>query len=309
MPKKFLKPTFPDLIVMEYGKALVKEMSKIDSLTKEILYPHLARITNTKEERFDEVKFDAELKELFGIALVAELIRRIKSKFYGEFLGQDQEPSQRLFSRSLRRISKPFMDQTKKFTEERFVREFERQIDSLPAKKSLDVKELVDEATTKSVSLSKAAAQRHFSQLQSLMDNSVDGGKTVEELKTEIENIFGKTENSARLVARDQTGKLVASSNESRSKKLGLDFYIWRTMGDSVVRSFANSNGRTDHARLDGTLQRFSDPPIVVFKGKRAGTRLNAGFDFGCRCFAQPVFDAITGVMHPSTIAAMKKAA
>lgn len=306
--KKFLKPTFPDLIVMEYGKAIIKELDKINQLTQEILIPHLDKIVGTKDQRLDStIRLDVELKHLAGVALVGELIRRMKSKFYGEVLGEDQEPSQRLFSRSIRRLVQPFMRETKNFTEKRFVKEFERQTGTSPLPKTLDVKTFVDEATIKNINLIKSIPQVHFGKIQTLVENAVNRGQLSRDVKEELLNIKDVSENSARLIARDQIGKLISSVNEARQRKNNVTHYIWRDMEDTRVRSFANSNGRSDHKRLGGALIPWDKPPITVFRGKRAGERHHAGMDIQCRCFPQPVYDFITGIVHPETVAARKK--
>lgn len=51
--------------------------------------------------------------------------------------------------------------------------------------------------------------------------------------------------------------------------------YVWRTVGDSRVRP--------EHAALDGTVRDFSDSP-------------NPGDEINCRCWAEPVTDAINPV-------------
>lgn len=307
-PKPFAKPNFPDKIVQDYGKAIIKEINLIDKLIKEILYPQLDKITNTKSERLDStIRLDLELKKLAGVALVSELIRRVKSKFYGEFLSEDEEPTQRLFTRSARKTSRTFLDRTKEFTEKKFVSEFKRQTGTEPLPNHLNVEEFVKDATRKNIALIKTVPQQYFNKIQTLVEEAVNRGQLTREVKEELLNIRETTKNSARLIARDQVGKLVSVTNEARQKNLGVTHYIWRTMRDSRVRSISNTNGASDHARLEGTLIAWNNPPVTVFKGKRAGERHHAGTDIQDRCFAQPVYDHITGIEHPDTKAARKK--
>jgi SPP1 gp7 family putative phage head morphogenesis protein len=306
--RPFKEPDFPDTIVLEYGKALVKEVNKIDELVKEILIPQLNKITNTKNERLDStIRLDFDLKKLAGVALVAELIRRIKSKFYGEVIQEDQEPNQRLFSKSARRLSNKFLKRGDQFQEKKFTIEFERQTGTLPLDKQLNVQEFMDEALARNVNLIKTIPAKHFSDLSTLVDNAVRKGELSTTLKKKIIDVSKATKKRARFIARDQIGKLVGDFNEVRQRNVGVEEYIWRTMGDSRVRSLSNTNGVSDHKHLDGTIQKWSKPPVVVFSGKRAGERHHPKSDFGCRCEAQPVYDAITGIDHPETIKARKK--
>lgn len=306
--RKFARPSFPDSIVLEYGKSLIAEVNKIDALLKEILFPHLDKITSTKDERLDSsIKLDLELRELAGVGLVVELMRRIKSKFYSEILGEDQEPSQRLFTRSMRRVAKKHLDRTKIHTEKKFVAEFKRQTGVEPLPQHLDVETFVKEATIKNVNLIKTIPSRHFSEIQRLTEDAVNRGQLSTDLKKELLKVTKASKNSIRLISRDQISKLTGSLNEARQKKLGVTEYIWKTQQDQRVRSFANSNNTSDHARLNNTIQSWQDPPQTVFRGKRSGERNHPTQDIQCRCVAQPVFDEITGIAHNDTIKARAK--
>jgi SPP1 gp7 family putative phage head morphogenesis protein len=310
MPKSkpFAKPTFPNSIVQDYGKAIIKEVNLIDNLIKEILYPQLDKITNTKSERLDStVRLDIELKKLAGVDLVVELIRRIKSKFYGELIPDGQEPTQRLFTKSARRIAKTFMTRTEEFTEKKFVAEFENQTGTKPLARDLNVDIFLDESIARNVNLIKTLPNRYLSQVTDLVTDAVSKGQLTREVRKELFKIKETTKNSARLLARDQISKLTGVLNESRLRKLGVKEYIWRTVNDSRVRSLSNTNGVSSHAYLEGTLHKWSSDPVVVFKGKRAGTRHAPTEDFQCRCHAQGVYDDITGIEHPETKAARKK--
>lgn len=305
--RKFKAPVFPDMIIMEYGKAINKEVDKIDSLIKEILVPELDRIVSTKDSRFDITK--EEIKKAAGVALVALLVAKVKSAFYGESLSADQEPRQTLFSKVAKRISEPFIKRADKFQKDRFVAEFERQTGTRPIESQIDVKEFIDDATRKNVSLIKTIPQKYLGQVQTLVENAVGRGQLASEVTKELKNIKDKIKDNSRFIARDQISKLTGVINEARQRKLGVEEYIWRTMQDSRVRSLANTSGRSDHKRLEGTIQRWDSPPVTIFSGKLAGSRAHPRQDPGCRCEAQPVYDEITGINHPDTVEARKKSA
>ncbi len=305
--RPFKAPTFPDMIVMEYGKAINREINKLDKLIKEILVPELPRITNTKNERLDIT--NDELKKLTGIALTSALVAKIKSKFYGEILDVDQEPSQRIFSRSIKKLVKPFIKRADKFQEAKFIAEFEKQTGTKPLEKQINVDVFLDEAFARNVNLIKTLPSKHLSDVVTLVDNAVQRGQLSGDVVKELTKIKAKTKDRSRLIARDQIAKLIGVTNEARQRKLGVSEYIWLTMQDSRVRSLSNSGGSSDHKRLEGTIQSWSRPPVTVFKGKRAGERHHPGEDINCRCIAQPVYDEITGIEHKDTIEARKRTA
>lgn len=302
--KAFKQPSFPHMIEMEYGKAIIKEVKKIDDLVKEILLPELSRLTGHKEERFDR---NIEFRHLTGIALVTALINKIKGAFYGEILREDSEPNQNLFTRSIRRMAKPFLERTKDKTEVQFVKEFERQTGTTPIPEQINVDEFVNESLARNVNLIKTIPARHLSEVDRLTREAVSKGELSTTLREKITESSKKSKNNARLIARDQIGKLVGNIEEARQRKLGVKNYIWRTSQDSRVRSFSNTNGSSDHKRLEGTIQKWSDPPVTVFRGKRAGSKNHPGQDIQCRCHPEAVYDELTGIEHPNTVKAREK--
>lgn len=66
--------------------------------------------------------------------------------------------------------------------------------------------------------------------------------------------------------------------NEKHQTEAGIKRYTWRSKRDSRVRP--------DHARLDGTIQRWSKAPIADTK---SGFRAHPGGCKYCRCVADPI--------------------
>lgn len=103
-------------------------------------------------------------------------------------------------------------------------------------------------------------------------------GLRVEAIASALETATGASESHARLIARDQTLKLNAQITSSRHAAAGVTEYVWRTSRDERVRE--------DHKVLDGTRQKYADPPVV---DRRTGARGNPGTWFQCRCTADPI--------------------
>ena len=60
----------------------------------------------------------------------------------------------------------------------------------------------------------------------------------------------------------------------------GFQYYVWTTRKDDKVRP--------DHARLEGRICNWNDPPVVDL---RSGRRRHPGDDYNCRCTAAPYKD------------------
>lgn len=113
---------------------------------------------------------------------------------------------------------------------------------------------------------------------------------TVQDLQKEIEHRFKLTRDRARLIARDQIGKLNGQVNEARQKELGVTRYIWRTVKDERVRGDPDGKyPRAEPSHFDREGQTFSydDPPEGGHPGQ----------DYQCRCYAEPVYSDILGLV------------
>ena len=128
------------------------------------------------------------------------------------------------------------------------------------------------------------------SQIESLVLGGVTQGKTSAEIARSIlrgtdlkPGVFRKTKNRARLIARDQVGKLNGNLTRLRQTAIGLDTYFWRTMRDVRVRP--------EHVVRDGRRFSWEKPPM----GGAPGEAIN------CRCYADPDFSKLLDTLPPET--------
>ncbi len=128
----------------------------------------------------------------------------------------------------------------------------------------------------------KSISDEYLSDVEQIVFRNVKAGNAPSVLARELGGAFDLTQNRARLIARDQTGKFHSRLTRLRYEGVGLKRYIWRTLADSRVRD--------DHDDLEGTEHEFANPPVTVTTGKRAGQRNNPGEDIQCRCWAEVIF-------------------
>lgn len=105
-------------------------------------------------------------------------------------------------------------------------------------------------------------------------------------LAGEISARFGMARDRARLIARDQVGKLYGQINAERQKELGVKRFIWRTVRDERVRGDPDGKyprAEPSHFHREGKTYSYDDPP----DGELPGEPIN------CRCYAEPVFDDV----------------
>jgi SPP1 gp7 family putative phage head morphogenesis protein len=111
--------------------------------------------------------------------------------------------------------------------------------------------------------------------VEKLASRAFTGAQQSRGLAEAIDHEFDVGESHARLIARDQIGKLYGQTNAYRQQDLGITSFIWRTAGDERVRP--------EHEDLDGQEFSYDDPPEEGLPGE----------PIQCRCYAEPVIASL----------------
>ena len=135
----------------------------------------------------------------------------------------------------------------------------------------LDLRPELDRFRAENVRLIRSIGPEALSSVLEEVTEAQRTGMRVEELRARIAERFEVSGSRAELIARDQILKANADLSRTRMQRVGVTRYRWSTSRDVRVRA--------DHAALEGTMQTFSDPPVV---DQRTGRRANPGVDFQC---------------------------
>lgn len=147
----------------------------------------------------------------------------------------------------------------------------------------------VDAFREQNIRLVEDAGRAYAASVRKIFSDPENQGRSWVEIKRDLITRGGVSESRAELIARDQTLKLNAQITQSRQQAAGVTRYRWSTSKDERVRA--------DHRALEGTIQEWSDPPII---DKKSGRREHPGQDFQCRCVAVPVVDELVGLGYGS---------
>lgn len=115
----------------------------------------------------------------------------------------------------------------------------------------------------------------YLDQVADIAKKAVSEGTLTRDIARQIESRYGVTQSRAKLIARDQIGKLNGQLTQQRQTSLGIEEFVWSTSRDERVRP--------SHQALEGRTFRWDDPPVVD------GERATPGSPIQCRCVARPV--------------------
>ena len=145
-------------------------------------------------------------------------------------------------------------------------------------------------------------ARHYITQINTVTEQAVTGGWSVSQLQAQI-NKFGSdlTEKKARLLARDQIGKLQGQISEAQMESVGLEMYIWETAGDERVRK--------SHRVMQGLLCRWDNANVYSLDNGRTwierpsgAVRLHPGQDIQCRCVSLVFAPELDNVVNDTPI-------
>jgi len=167
----------------------------------------------------------------------------------------------------------------------------------LPTTLTPKIATALESSVVKNVSLIKSIPEQYFSKIEQLIHENVTKGRTGGSLIADIKKLNGSTKKKAKLIARDQTAKLVSNLNKERQQQAGIVGYQWRNSQDKRVRG--NPSGlypksKFDHWKREGQYflwENTKNPPMAP-NGKpfrQPPADGHAGDAILCRCTADPV--------------------
>lgn len=136
-----------------------------------------------------------------------------------------------------------------------------------------DLTKVVDEAIAANTALIKSIPSQYADKVEALILKGLQEGKRAESIAEDIKALGHSTDERARLIARDQLGKINSRISQIRQQKLGITHYRWSTSHDERVRS--------SHRLRDGQIFAWDSPPPDG----------HAGQPIRCRCVALPYMD------------------
>lgn len=153
------------------------------------------------------------------------------------------------------------------------------------------IKEAVAVAKAAQVALIKSLPQQYLDRVEQAVMLAMQGGarQFTKEFSQELDDALAKieqlTKNRAKLIARDQIGKVNSRISQVRQESLGITHYTWVSMRDGAVRGAPNYYSFYNHNKRDNRVFAWDNP---VGDG-------HPGQPINCRCEAVPYVGHLTG--------------
>ena len=139
------------------------------------------------------------------------------------------------------------------------------------------LKPLMEQWAKNNAALIKDIPVKTMDQIQEATIAALQSGQSTKDMTAKVFNIMSErtdvSDSRAKLIARDQVAKLNGKLTQERQRDIGVEGYIWRTVGDERVRE--------THQEVDGDYYSWDEPPAET-DGNHPGE------DYQCRCWAEP---------------------
>ena len=256
--RRIPRQRYPKSIEMEYGKAIVALVQHARTAYAPLLTELPALLARVAVARQDDNTGESDAQR--ARRLIAEATMRLEHAI---------RPA------DIEALAHRFATRTEQFQKGQLQKQVRAALGVDVAASDAKIPTLVQHFVAENLSLIKSIPADMSTRLDKSVTQAFTTGQRHEDLAREIQARFDIGERHARLIARDQIGKLAGQVNASRQRSIGITHWTWRTVGDERVRD--------EHEALDGQTFSYEDPPDEGLPGEPVQ----------CRCSAEPIFDGI----------------
>ena len=141
-------------------------------------------------------------------------------------------------------------------------------IDVSPLMRAEAIEPALRETTKQGALLIKDVDDQTAQRIADATFDAFESGNGSAQLRKDLKEVIDASNTRARLIARDQLGKLTGRLDELRQTEAGIASYIWSTVGDHRVRPA--------HLDREGEAFKWSEPPEDGHPGEPVACRCRA---------------------------------
>lgn len=261
----------PEAIEREYLKFLVGIVDRIEQSTREILFTRLKSLKAQADTTIRGDDFVDDIEQLMAALAVASAAA----------------------TNQVQAVAAGVALQISTFNQAQYERIIKATLGVSPLKNDPFLATRLKAFARQNASLIVGISDELRKEIEGIAMRGLTGGSTVRDMERDIRKRFKTTRARARLIARDQTGKLNAQLTEIRQTRIGINEYIWNSVNDERVRD--------SHLALDGKICTWDNPSVYrerdskewVSRSLIGGYEGHPGDDYQCRCFPEPILEEI----------------
>ncbi len=257
-PRRHRKPIprqlQPNAIRLAYSSALRPLLEKMKQLVDESVVPQLPEFVAIASQVHDAAVGPLNYAEKFSTMLVWTS-RELFARFTNE---------------QLRALALQFGQRTSDHQKRQLAAQFIAALGFDPLQSEPWLRPVLKAFAHTNAVLIKSVPERYFAEIEARTLDALRTGERAEDIAKSYQDRYGIAESRARLIARDQIGKLNGQLNVARQRRAGVQKWTWRTSEDERVRP--------EHEELDGRMFGINDPPGEGYPGE----------PINCRCTSEP---------------------
>lgn len=147
---------------------------------------------------------------------------------------------------------------------------------------SQGMKDILDATVQQNVSLIKSIPEKYFTEVEGLVMRSVQTGRDMGYLSSELQKRYGITRRRAELISRTQNEMATAAFNKVRMLEAGITEAQWVHSGGGKEPRPTHVKAGHDKVRFDIATGWFDPDPKVR-------RHIQAGELISCRCIQKPI--------------------
>lgn len=148
---------------------------------------------------------------------------------------------------------------------------------------SLQMQDYLRAAAQQNAQLITSIPQKYLDDVQTLVMANMRSGMRPGFIEKALQDQFGVTQRRAKMIARDQTGKIQGELAERQQRDSGFEYFQWLDSDDSRVRDRHRAIAEKVTAYGPG-VYRWDNLPL-----SQDGVPIRPGSDYQCRCTSRPV--------------------
>ena len=246
----------PTMIEMEYGNAIIRKLEGVFALYKPLLAAAAGLIASARGERMD-----------------AGEGRRVR-----DIVAHAREAAAKTIKREdIEDLARKFAERTSTYQRIQLSRQVHAALGADPVLRDRDLAAASEHFVHENAALITSIPDELHGDVESMVQRAIGSATPSPKLAKHIEERFGVSRRKARFIARDQISKHQGKLNRARQKELGVNKFVWRSVGDERVRDWHRDE-------LDGNTYHWDKPPL-----SEDGEPIIPGEDYQCRCSAEPL--------------------